>query len=222
MSYVKAITAINKAGLLLVFPLKNERDPASLWYALYPRSPMRWDWSENADERVVKLWHLKVEISEERDVVYAKWFRGRATFFSRPLFMALLRVVGAIDCKVDALDRDAKTLYQLLSDDSPQTSRMLRAAAGLEGKPSEAMFNRGMRALWERFLIAGSGEIDDGAFPSLAVGTTKNFFEDLWDEAAALSLDEARVIVDHFLPPASLWGKFLARTMKKNGVPAPR
>jgi hypothetical protein len=37
-----------------------------------------------------------------------------------------------------------------------------------------------MKFLWTRLLIVGVGEVDDGAFPSLAVGATELVFEDLW------------------------------------------
>ena len=37
----------------------------------------------------------------------------------------------------------------------------------------------------------GYGEIDDGAFPSLAMGATRILFEDLWDEAQSRNPAEA-------------------------------
>lgn len=215
MSYAKAITAINRAGLLLVFPLKNERDPPSVWYALHPRTPMRWEWSDDADDKVVKLWHLRTELSEGRDIVYAKWFKGRATMFSRPLFTALLKVLSPQEPKAEELSADAWRLFQLLADDSPQTSRTLRAGAELEGKAYEGAFNRAMKELWDRLLIVGVGEVDDGAFPSLAMGTTKNMFEDLWLASRALGESEAREIVARHMATDSNWGKYLGRILER-------
>ncbi len=143
----KTIKAIEQAGVLLVFPIKNEREPPSLWYALYPKSKMHWDWGETADERVVDLWHLRTELSTSREVVYTKWFKNRATFFSRPLFAAMLRVRGGLAFDSAQASDDAKALYRLLLEDSPQTSRMLRAATGLLGREYEAGFSRGMKPL---------------------------------------------------------------------------
>jgi hypothetical protein len=47
-------------------------------------------------------------------------------------------------------------------------------------------YNKSTKVLWERLLIVGFGEVDDGAFPSLAVGSTENLFEDLWEDARKL------------------------------------
>src|SRR5262245_39894917 len=87
-----AIHAIQRHGMLLVFPIDNAREPKSLWSVFYPRAKMRWEWDENGDDRVSRLWHLREELSRSGRVVYGKWFRGRATFFSRDLFRALLSV----------------------------------------------------------------------------------------------------------------------------------
>jgi hypothetical protein len=37
-----------------------------------------------------------------------------------------------------------------------------------------------MRELWERGLVVGAGEEDEGGYPSLSVGATELLFEDLW------------------------------------------
>ena len=44
--------------------------------------------------------------------------------------------------------------------------------------------------LWERLLVVGVGEVEDGAFPSLSVGATSLVFEPLWE--AAKARDRAR------------------------------
>jgi hypothetical protein len=222
-TFGRAVEAVEKAGILLVYPIKNAPEPASIWAALYPRSEMRWDWSEDADPRVVDLWHLKTELGEGDDVVYAKWFQGRATFFSRALFPALLRVLGTPQRFDDAasaeigLGPDARTLYQLLLEDSPQTVKMLRAAADLEGKTFEATYNRGMRELWSRLLIVGAGEIEEGSYPSLAMYATKHRFEDLWEEAKRLSPAEAEARVAAAFAPGSPWEKHLRRLRRAYG-----
>lgn len=211
MTQAKAFKAIDKAGALLVFPIKDAREPPSLWYALYPKSKMRWDWSEDADPRVVDLWHLRTELSLCKDVVYTKWFKNRATFFSRPLFSALLRV------RTDGrppLAEASQALYDQLLEDSPQTSRMLRAATGLFGKEYESAFNRGLKPLWERLLAVGFGEIDEGSYPSLGIGATKTLFEDLWDDAQGLSLEEAWETIDARLPGGSAFRKWLDRLQR--------
>src|SRR3712207_7251570 len=39
------------------------------------------------------------------------------------------------------------------------------------------------------------GEVDEGAFPSLAVGATKTIFESCWNRAIAMTDEEAREIL---------------------------
>src|SRR6201992_4465577 len=90
----KALAAIAEHGALLVYPIANRKQPRSLWSALYPRSEMHWAWDETADDRVVGLWHLRERLAKSRKVVYSKWYRGRAVFFTRDLFTDLLAAVA--------------------------------------------------------------------------------------------------------------------------------
>jgi hypothetical protein len=53
--YKKSIEFINKNGFLLMFPVNNKVDPQSLWSLHYPKIPLRWEWSDDADDRVVKI-----------------------------------------------------------------------------------------------------------------------------------------------------------------------
>jgi hypothetical protein len=206
----KARAAIEAHGILLVYPIDNRAEPPSLWRVLHPRTPMRWAWDEGADDRVVALWHLRERLAASRTVVYGKWFRDRATFFSQPLFTAMLAHVRAEPL---LLSREARELYALLEEDSPQSTKVLRRAAGLSGREYERAWTRAMRELWSRLLVVGTGEIDDGAFPSLAVGATRWIFEELWDAAGAPPSAEQRALVAEQLPSKSAFGKHWKRVM---------
>ncbi|HEU4411022.1 MAG TPA: hypothetical protein VFS43_37565 [Polyangiaceae bacterium] len=193
-----AVDAIDRRGVLLLYPLANRPDPPSLWGVLHPRAAMRWAWDETGDDRVVELWHLRGRLAEDRRVVYTKWFRGRATFVSRPVFRALLSAVRAARPPEQGLSPEARALLELLEESSPRSTRELRRGAGLEGKLLERAFVRAMSELWSRLLVVGAGEVDDGAFPSLAVGATRLLYEDLYDESArpdrpSRADDEARL-----------------------------
>src|SRR5580704_451872 len=132
--FARALAAIERRGILLVYPLANRAEPRSLWSELHPRSPMRWSWDAGADERVARLWRLREELARSSDVVYAKWFRGRATFFSRTVFRAMLVTLAAEGSLRARLSRGASGLLDLLEDDSPQSTKELRANAGLQGR----------------------------------------------------------------------------------------
>lgn len=198
MTKAGAIKAIDRHGMLLAFPLDNRPEPKSLWSVFYPRSRMRWEWDDDGDNRVAGLWHLREELSRSKRVIYAKWFRGRATFFSRRLFTALLseymRQPG-----FHALSRDARELLALLEENSPQSTKQLKKQSGLVGRALEPTYNKAMQQLWSRLRIVAFGEVDEGAFPSLAVGATRLIFEPLYQEARALpSLEAEAVLAEHF------------------------
>jgi hypothetical protein len=201
-AHARAVAAIKKRGVLLVYPITNRRDPPSLWFELYPRVEMRWAWDADADDRVVGLWHLRERIARSREVVYSKWYRNRACFFRKDLFAAMLaKMMGR-----DDLSEEARDILALLEEDSPLSTKELRKRAGLQGKMLERAWTKALSELFVRCLIVGTGEVDDGAFPSLAVGATRWIFEDLW--IAAREGQTADALLDEFLPPSSTFGKF--------------
>jgi len=225
-----AIAAIDAHGALLVYPIENRPEPLSLWKVFHPRARMRWDWDESGDWRVVDLWALRERIARSRKVVYTKWYRGRATFFSRALFAAMLsryRATGAIRAGLEA---DALEILGALESDSPRSTKSLRAAVGLSGRMFEASWQRSLKQLFARMLIVGFGEVDDGAFPSLAVGATRALFEDLWDEAGAIDPAIAEGRIASALPVGSRFRRHheevlraLARVPRDPALPsAPR
>jgi hypothetical protein len=211
MTVKRAIAEIEKQGILLVYPIDNRREPLSLWSCFYPRSAMRWEWDESGDDRVARLWHLREELSRSGKVVYAKWFRGRATFFSRGIFAALLALSGGPGAR-ESLSREARGILSVLEMDSPLSTKQIKAATGLKGKAHERDYERAMKELWSRFLIVGFGEVDDGAFPSLAVGATQLLFEDLWAQALRHSRESAWQAVKSTLDASS---PFLAQLLKQ-------
>jgi hypothetical protein len=204
----KVVAAVEQLGALLVYPIADRTDIPSVWGVLYPRSEMHWAWDSEADPRVSHVWILREQIARSRRLVYTKWFRGRAMFFSHALFSAML---SALKPWQRTRSREASEILQLLEDDSPQSSKDLRGNAGLRGKESERAWTRATKELWEQLLIVGTGEVPDGAFPSLELGATRWIFEDLW-EAAQRGVD--RSPIDALLPPGSAFGKFWLRTSR--------
>ena len=69
-----------------------------------------------------------------------------------------------------------------------------------------------MKQLFNQFLIVAYGEVDDGAFPSLAVGSTKLLFEELFLKSQQLTLGDAQAIIDKYLPEGNLFRKYLEKT----------
>ncbi len=208
----KAIEAINKNGILLVFPINNRKEPDSLWSQFYPRSKMDWSWDEDGDDRVVKLWSLMKRLSDCREVVYSKWYQGRATFFSKKLFAALLCFrKNELDSN-SKLSRTSLQILEILESDSPLSTKQLKKMADLQGRDNEKFYNRAMKELFKDFHIVAFGEVDDGAIPSLATGSTKNLYEELWNEARAMNKAEAIKVIDQYMPQGQLVRKYLDKT----------
>lgn len=187
----KAVAAIEKRGCLLVYPLQNRKEPLSLWSELHPRTAMKWSWDEDHDDRVGKLWILREELSRSGDVVYAKWFQNRATFFSRDVFVNMLAYLKAHEVALTGLGHDSRNVLDLLESDSPLSTKQLKAAAELEGRIAEPTFNRAVKPLWNHLLLVGYGEFQDSSFPSLGYGATSTLFEDLYRKAATTDPDKA-------------------------------
>lgn len=170
---------------MLVYPVKAvSRSPHSLWAEFYPRRTMRWAWDASADPRVAEIWHLRERVARSKKVVYSKWLGGRATFFSKPVFQAMLALLARRDL-FGGLSRRSREIHEILSDDSPLATGELRERAGLSGRLNEAEFNRAIKPLWSRLLIVGTGEVEERGFPSLAMGTTELIHEPLWQAALA-------------------------------------
>lgn len=214
MSIQKAIEKIDETGGLLVFPLDNRPEPQSLWAKLYPKSEMRWEWDETGDDRVVKLWHLRTELSVCKKVVYTKWFKGRATFFSRPVFQALLVELAFPKESTRSLTQTAQSILRVLEEDSPLSTKELKKETGLKGKGYESEYTKALKSLWERGLTVGFGEVDDGAFPSLAVGATQLLFDGLWEEARTLTSTKVEKALNQLFTAQPLFKKEFEKIKK--------
>src|SRR5712671_1396482 len=173
---------------------------------------MVWEWNEDSDARVSDMWTLMKRLSDCREVVYSKWYQGRATFFSRELFTAMLSLRCFREDARRSISETAAALLEVLENNSPLSTRTLKELTDLQGRLHEAAYSRAMKELFTRFLIVGFGEVDDGAFPSLAVGATELLYEDLWREGSELSPRKAQAVIDRLMPEASHFGKFLKKT----------
>ncbi|HEX4924838.1 MAG TPA: hypothetical protein VFV50_12165 [Bdellovibrionales bacterium] len=211
MNLRSAVAKTNKRGMLLVFPINNKKEPPSLWYEFFPRTKMRWEWDDEGDSRVADLWHLRERLSCSRQVVYSKWFRGRATLISFELFTAMLALYRS---RSGRLGPYAQEILDLLMEDSPLSTKQLKKLSGLQGRSLEGLYTRSLKELWTRGLIVGFGEVDEGAFPSLAVGATQRIFEEHWDRSARLDQLEAAQIVSGYLPKGSAFRKYFDQTLE--------
>jgi len=209
LSQKRAIEFIEKNGMLLVFPKNNQKEPLSLWSEFFPKSKMKWEWDDDGDDRVAQMWGLMKKLSSGSHVVYSKWYQGRATFFSRELFTAFLaeRLQMERLKMLKQLSREAFDILKLLEDNSPLSTRVIKKEVGLQGKRLESLYSKAMQELFCRLDVVAFGEVDDGAFPSLAIGATALLFEDLLKDAGKMSDLEIQKTLAKFLPNGSAWQK---------------
>lgn len=78
----------------------------------------------------------------------------------------------------------------------------------------ELTYHRALKELWDRHLIVAYGEVDEGAFPSLAIGATRLLFEDLFLAAQAMPITEAREILKKKLSLSPNLTRYYERTEK--------
>jgi hypothetical protein len=208
----KAIQAIQKRGVLLVYPIDNRPEPSSIWSEFFS-DKMRWEWDSDGDDRVAKLWQIKTNLSSSREVVYTKWHQGRATFFSKEAFTHLLAYLGSTKLDPYSLPKEAAQILEVLEMDSPQSTKQIKLATDLRGKIFERTYEKSMKALFNRLWVVGFGEVDDGAFPSLAIGATKTLFEDLWEESKKISPGEAKVWLTEKLGADSLFLTYASKIL---------
>jgi len=216
---------INDVGGVLVFPLDNRTEPLSLWSQLYPKSAMRWEWDASGDNRVADLWHLRTELSQSDEVVYSKWYRGRATFFSKAVFEALLHEFALVPQSLLSLGAVAQKVLGVLEEDSPLSTKALKKNTGLQGRDHEKAYTQSLKQLWERGLIVGCGEVDDGAFPSLAIGATQLIFDELWEGAKKMGKEQAAERLKFLFERQPLFKKEFQKIQKglsdaRQGTPA--
>jgi len=212
VSAAGAVSRIHDRGVLLVFPINNRPLPLSLWSEFFPKTRMVWDWNDDAAGPVHDMWGLMKRLSDCREVVYSKWYQGRATFFSRELFTALLSLRCVRSDPKRKLSSTARNMLEVLENNSPLSTRRLKEWTDLQGRLNEPVYSRAMKELFAVFLIVGFGEVDDGAFPSLAVGATELLYDDLWRQAEAMSVRKAQAVVDRLMPDGSLFRRYLNKS----------
>ena len=135
-----ALKAINTNQILLVFPIQNQKEPASLWNELHPRTKMRWEWDTGGDHKVSDLWILREQLSRSNEVVYTKWYQNRATFLSREAFVNMLAFLRT----EKPLSPESREILEALEMDSPLSTQQIKEISGLQGRLLESTYNRAM------------------------------------------------------------------------------
>lgn len=207
----KLKTIVEEKGILLVYPLQNRAFPRSIWSALYPRSKMNWDWDVTGDDRVVELWQMREELSREDGILYAKWFQGRATFFSARVASALIAAYQTRNRNEASYSQEARDISKILAMDSPMSTKEIKKQSGLQGRALESTYQKAMKELWLGLSICGRGEVHDSSFPSLAVGLTSSLHPEIWERAKKIETYEGIGLVESTIKKDESMLKFFRR-----------
>jgi hypothetical protein len=216
----RALKFIEKNRIVLTFPEDNRAEPANLWSCFHPRKKMRWEWDTGGDDSVADLWIFREALSRSRKTVYAKWYRGKATFIDKDFLPHLLAALGIHhleDEQYRGISRTAQEILEALLESSPLSTKQLKKLTGLQGRDFEAEYTKALKELWSRLWIVGWGEKDDGAFPSLNMGATRHFFEVEWAKALTLDPLQSRKRVLDELSEHKKMQRFLERLLIKIG-----
>lgn len=181
---------------------------------------MKWEWTEDSDDRVADMWMLMKRLSDCKKVVYSKWYQGRATFFSRDLFTQILSNFLKTGQIRIGLTETELNILEALEANSPLSTKELKQLTGLTGRINESIYNKSLKELFQRLLIVGFGEVDDGAFPSLAVGATEILYEDLWK--AAKQSRPSDKLLENIPEHKKMYEQIYQRLMKIKNTSAPK
>jgi len=174
-----ALDQVEKIGRVAIFPEKkpSKHSIISLWELFYPRTKMKWEWDDSADNRVVKLWWLKNEIAQTQKVLYGRFFGNRPVLVSKSETRRTLKTL-----EKKPLTSLAREILSRLEDNSPQTKRMLGRELRAEGwEPTKSEFERSLIDLQKNFLIVslGDSEREKGPMPSSEYAALSLIFPDL-------------------------------------------
>lgn len=179
MTLKGALEHVEKVGRVAIFPEKNKKKSSiiSLWELFFPRTKMKWEWDDSADNRVVKLWWLKNEIAQTQKVLYGRFFGNRPILVSKN---EARRTMAGLERK--PLSSLAREILSRLEDNSPQTKRMIGKSLRDDGwEITKGDFERALLSLQKQFLIVnlGDSEREKGPMPSTEYAALSLVFPDL-------------------------------------------
>ncbi|MBI2861597.1 MAG: hypothetical protein HYX89_02130 [Chloroflexi bacterium] len=190
---------IDEVGFALLFPGRGVELP-SLWEAVCGgREPLSY-W----DDRVQALWEWKDELAIARRAWYGKYFHSKPTFISLAILPAFLKIAELPADPSDAqslyqaghLSREARDLYSLVLQSGPISSLSLRRSAGLMGKTRGTRFERALRELQRKLLLAKVGISETGSsWPSDIFAPIHLAFPQAFEASITLGIEEARSAV---------------------------
>lgn len=193
----EALAYVEERGFAYFWPIKGILFP-SLWTAVVGNRPV----ADAHDDSGHITWRWKDQMLDQRRWYYGKILRGKATMIALnvvPYFYALSENYG--DPEQDylqlyedgLLSREAKVIYEALSEKGPLNTVNLRRVIHMTGKASNSPFERGLVALQKDFKILPVGIAEAGAWRySFIYDLTHRYYPELPEQARPIKRSEAR------------------------------
>ena len=157
----QAIEFVNQRGFIFFWPISGIPYP-SLWTAVAGEVPV----ASNHDHPGHVSWSWKDNLLGKKQWYYAKLLRNKATILSldaAPHFYALTENYGAPEhdyltqYEQGRMTMEAKNLYQVLLNEGPLDTVVLRRKANLSAKASSSKFERALTHLQSDMKILPVG-----------------------------------------------------------------
>ena len=164
----QALKFVNEVGFCFAFKAENAELPCMWHAACGSRDPVMPEHTHH-DPCISFVWEMKEVLPGERKIYYGKLLKHRPTMVSLeflPFFYALSGRTGARaeyqkDFLRGRLPRAAKEIMDALLEMSPQTTKGLKLATGMDSRSDRTLFDKAIAELQERMYIVKITEQHD-------------------------------------------------------------
>ncbi len=163
----QGLAFLNEVGMAFLFPQAGVTLP-SLWGAINGKD--RDIPSHHHDHALGLAWGWKDSLPARKAVWYGKLLKGKPTFVSLdllPAFYALSSNFGGLDDYLEQyadgrMSKEARTVYEVLLENGPSSTNVLRKATGMMGGGDPARrFERAIAELQSDLKIVKCGTAED-------------------------------------------------------------
>lgn len=161
----QALDFIESVGFCFAFKAEHSELPC-LWHAACGRRDPVLPKHTHSDPAISFVWEMKDRLPAERKIYYGKLLKGRPTMVSLeylPNFYVLAERSGARDEYLQEhrrgrLSTTARNIMEALLDSWPQTTKGLKLATSMHGKPDRPSFDRAIAELQTKMFIVKVAE----------------------------------------------------------------
>jgi hypothetical protein len=199
-SRAQALRFINDVGFCFAFASENSELP-SLWHAVCGSRSPAYPEHSHSDPAISFVWELKDELPAARSVFYGRLLRRRPTFVSLEYLPHFYVLSGRTGEKGEylqqamrgRLSQAGREIMDTLTEDWPQSTKILRRSSGLDGRNDRSEFDRAMIELQEGMFIA---KVREERVPfSFVWSPFRNSFPGISRRTRRLTADTARVCI---------------------------